>query len=178
MVAILLAFAANFLVGRLQTHNSVRRSIHAIAVELTADDASVMRYHASHVRKCAVLQKLAERGRGHVITYTNYLNALDAVLPFAPSPTEDVAWQLAETSGTSVNFDYTTRADLARVYQEQQRFEHLGDNLNADFRPLIYARDIDFFLVARNAALDCSYVTNGEERLTKIYRAEIAKLGP
>jgi hypothetical protein len=176
VVAILLAFTLNYLGGRISNHNNIQRSLRAISAEMAANQTSINHFHAHHVAKCAILSELADHGRDHVVTYTNYINALNRVMPFAPSPTQNIAWQLAETSGTSVNFDYSTRADLARVYQQQEQFERLGDNLSSDFRPLVFTRDDDFFLVARNAALDCSNITHSEERLVTIYDMEIRKM--
>jgi hypothetical protein len=132
--------------------------------------------HPRHLAKCAVLQNLARRGRGHKISYTVYQNALDVVLPFVTPPVEATAWNLANASGVSANFDYATRADIARVYAQQESFERLTSELAVDFRPLIFTRDADFFLVARNAALDCTYVTIGEDRLGATYHDEIRKM--
>jgi hypothetical protein len=171
-----LALAVNFLAGQVKNHNDVRAAIGAISAEMTANDTAIGRLHARHLTKCGVLQALGRRGRGRKISYTAYQNALDAVLPFAPPPIVATAWSLAETSGVSANFDYATRADIARVYAVQEAFGRLGNELAVDFRPLVFARDADFFLVARNAALDCTYVTAGEDRLRATYRAEIERL--
>ena len=78
--------------------------------------------------------------------------------------------------GTRLRFNYATRADIARVYVQQEAFNRLADELAVDFRPLVFARDADFFLVARNASLDCTYVTSGEDRLVAVYTKEIANL--
>lgn len=175
-MAILLALGVNFLVGQLKTHNDEVRALAAISDEMSANAAAIDRYHPRHVAKCDLLEALARRGRGRKISYTAYQNTLDAVMPFAPPPVQSTAWDIAVTSGVSANFDYATQADIARVYSEQANLERLGNELAADFRPLIFARDVDFFLVARNAALDCSFLVRGEDRLQSTYRSEIAKL--
>ena len=176
MVAILLALGVNFLAGQVKTHNDVGRALAAITSEMGSNETAVSRIHARHLKKCDTLQLLARRGRGHKISYTAYQNTLDAVLPFAPPAVQSTAWSLADTSGVSANFDYTTRADIARVYVQQEAFGRLANELAVDFRPLVFTRDADFFLVARNAALDCTYVTTGEDRLDATYRDEIKKL--
>ena len=176
VVAILCALAVNFLAGQIKTHNDVNGALAAIASEMTSNEAAIDRVHARHLTKCGVLQSLARRGRGHKISYTAYQNALDVVLPFGPTPVEATAWNLAETSGISANFEYATRANIARAYAQQEAFARLANELAVDFRPLVFTRDVDFFLVARNAALDCTYVTAGEDRLDATYRNEIAKL--
>jgi hypothetical protein len=143
---------------------------------MASNETAIGRIHARHLTKCGVLQKLARRGREHKLSYTAYQNTLDVVLPFAPPPVEATAWNLADTSGVSANFDYATRADIARVYAQQEAFGRLANELAVDFRPLVFTRDADFFLMARNAALDCTYVTTGEDRLGATYRNEIEKL--
>ena len=142
---------------------------------MAANESSIDHVDTRHLAKCDVLQALARRGRGHKISYTAYENALDVVLPFAPVPLQSTAWTLAE-SGVSANFSYATRADIARVYAQQEAFARLANELAVDFRPLVFARDVDFFLVARNAALDCTYVTAGEDRLRSALQSEIPKL--
>ena len=176
VVAILLALTVNYLAGRVKTHSDVANALGEISAEMSGNAVAVDRIHPRHLKKCAVLQTLALRGRGRRLSYTAYQNALDSVLPFAPPVVQSTAWSLADTSGVSANFDYATRADIARVYGQQENFNRLASDLAVDFRPLVFTRDGDFFLVARNAALDCSYVTGGEARLAVAYRAEIAKL--
>ena len=176
VVAILLALTVNFLAGQYKTASDVRNALAAISAEMSGNEAAIERVHARHTQKCAALQALARRGRGHKISYTDYQNTLDVVMPFAPPAVQSTAWNLAKTSGVSANFNYAMRADIARVYSQQDLFGRLANELATDFRPLVFARDVDFFLVARNAALDCSTVTAGETRLQATYRAEIAKL--
>jgi hypothetical protein len=154
LVAILLAFAVNFLAGQVKTHNDVQSTLAAISSEMALNEAAIARVHGRHLEKCAILQRLERRGRGHKISYTSYQNTLDAVLPFAPPPVESTAWNLADAAGVSANFDYATRADISRVYALQQNFGRLSNELAVDFRPLVFTREADFFLVARNAALD------------------------
>jgi hypothetical protein len=143
---------------------------------MSVNENMIGRLHPTHLKKCGVLQNLARRGRGHKITYTNYQNTLGTVLPFAPPPVQSIAWNLADSSGVASNFDYAKRADIARVYAQQEIFNRLASELTADFRPLVFTRDVDFFLVARNAALDCTSVTSAEDRLEKAYRTEIGRL--
>jgi hypothetical protein len=176
VVAILLALSVNYLGGQVKTYLDVRNALAAISAEMAGNQATIGRMHPHHLTKCAVLQTLARRGRGHKITYTAYQNTLDQVLPFTPPPLESTAWNLAETSNVSANFNYATRADIARVYVQQEAFNRLADELAVDFRPLVFTRDADFFLVARNASLDCTYVTSGEDRLVAVYTKEIANL--
>lgn len=176
MVAILLALTVNFLAGQVKTHYDVLSAVADIRSEMTSNDALVRRLHPHHLAKCGVLQNLARRGREHKISYTSYQNAIDTVLPFVPPAVDATAWNLANASGVSANFDYATRADIARVYAQQESFERLTSELAVDFRPLIFTRDADFFLVARNAALDCTYVTIGEDRLGATYHDEIRKM--
>jgi hypothetical protein len=176
VVAILLALTVNFFAGQVKTHGDTQNALGAIKAEMAANQGLVTRVHPRHLAKCALLQSLARRGRGHKVSYTAYQNTLDAVLPFAPPPVESTAWTLSETSGVSANFDYATRSELSRVYAQQATFSRLASELAVDFRPLVFNREADFFLVARNAAFDCTYVTSAEDRLTATYRAEIAKL--
>jgi len=97
-------------------------------------------------------------------------------LPFVMPPVESTAWGLANASGESAHFDYAARADLARVYSQQQAFGRLGDDLAADFRPMEFTRNADFFLAARNAARDCSIDTMFEDRIEATYLNEIKNL--
>jgi hypothetical protein len=172
VVAILLALTVNFFAGQFKSSGDVRNALASIASEMTANAATIDKLHPLHLRKCTILQSLARRGRGRKITYSAYQNALDGVLPFAPPPSQSTAWDLAESSGVSANFPYATRAAIARVYAQQRAVDRLASDLAVDFRPLIFARDADFFLVARNAALDCTYVTSGEDRLAASYGRE------
>jgi len=176
VVAILLALTVNFLAGQVKTHYDVLSAVADIRSEMTSNDALVRRLHPHHLAKCGVLQNLARRGREHKISYTSYQNAIDTVLPFVPPAVDATAWNLANASGVYANFDYATRADLARVYTQQDSFGLLANELALDFRPLIFTRDADFFFIARNAALDCTYVTLGEDRLEATYRNEAEKL--
>jgi hypothetical protein len=143
---------------------------------MASNEALVDQMHAGHLAKCSVLQTVARRGRAHKISYSEYQNALDAVLPFVTPPVEATAWSLANESGESANFNYATRAGIARVYSQQEAFGRFGANLAVDFRPLIFTRDADFFLVARNAARDCTNVTMFEDRIGATYRSESANL--
>jgi hypothetical protein len=176
VVAILLALAVNYLGSQVKTHEDVANALAAIGAELAANEALVVRVHPHHLAKCSALQALARRGRGRRITYTAYQNTLDAVLPFTTPGVQSTAWELAQSSGISANFDYATRSDIAHVYAQQQSFVQIGRDLALDFRPLVFERDGDFFLAARNAAFDCTAVTSGEDRLSATYRTEIAKL--
>jgi len=176
VVAILLALAGNALVGQLQTNWQVERARASITQELGDNAQSIARVHPRHVAKCQVLQRLAQRGADRRISYTDYQNALGRVLPLVVPPLESTAWTIAVTSNVSSNFDYGTRADLTRLYNSQQRFLDLSNDLQSDFRPLVFTRDLDFFLVARNAALDCSYVVAGESRLSTAYGQEAMRL--
>jgi hypothetical protein len=176
VVAILLALSVNFLAGQVKTHYDVQSAVAAIRSEMTFNDTLIRRAHPRHLSKCGILQTLARRGRGHKISYTEYQNALDAVLPFVPPAIDATAWNLANAGGVSANFNYATRADLAHVYAQQESFGRLASELAVDFRPLVFTRDADFFFIARNAALDCTYVTMGEDRLEATYRNEIEKL--
>jgi hypothetical protein len=164
VVAILLALTVNFLAGQVKTHNDVQSALAAIATEMSSNQAAIEHIHARHLAKCGLLQRVGRRGRGHKISYTVYQNALDAVMPFAPPAVQSTAWNLADSSGVSANFAYAERADIARVYAQQESLGRLGGELAVDFRPLVFTRGADFFLVARNAALDCTYI------------AEVAKL--
>jgi hypothetical protein len=156
----------------------VRVAMTAISSELSSNEALVTRLHSRHLTKCSALQTLARRGREHKISYTEFQNTLDTVLPFVMPSVQSTAWGLANASGESANFDYATRADLARVYAQQQAFSRFGDDLSADFRPVEFTRDADFFLVARNAARDCSIDTMFEDRLGATYQNEIKRLSP
>jgi hypothetical protein len=176
VVAILLAFGLNFLAGQIKTRYDERVALTAISTEIASNEALVAHLHARHLTKCSTLQTLARRGRAHKISYTEFQNTLDAVLPFVMPPVQATAWSLANASGESANFDYAARADLARVYSQQQAFSRFGDDLSADFRPVDFTRDADFFLVARNAARDCTNDTMFEDRLEATYLNEIKKL--
>lgn len=176
VVAILLAFGLNFLAGRLKTHYDERVALTAISSEVASNEALVAHLHARHLTKCSALQTLARRGREHKISYSEFQNTLDTILPFVMPPVQATAWSLANASGRSANFDYASRADLARVYSQQQAFSRIGDDLANDFRPMDFTRDADFFLVARNAARDCTIDTMFEDRLEAAYRNEIVKL--
>jgi hypothetical protein len=166
----------NYLAGVVKMRTDTAHALSEISAEMSGNVATIERVHARHVKKCGVLRALAQRGRERRVSYTAYQNALDAVLPFAPPPLQATAWNLADVSGISANFDYGTRADIARVYGQQSNFDRLAGDLAVDFRPLVFTRDGDFFLVARNAALDCTDVTTGEERLVLAYHAETARL--
>ena len=176
VVAILLALSVNFLASQVKAHYDVESALTAISSEMASNKVLIGQMHARHLTKCGVLQTLARRSRSHKVSFTDYQNALEAILPFVTPPMEATAWSLANASSESANFDYATRVDLSRIYSQQQGFSRFGDDLAVDFRPLVFTRDADFFLVARNAARDCTYVTMFEDRLEATYRNEIEKL--
>ncbi len=174
VVAILLALTVNFIAGQVKTSFDVRDGIASIVSEMHDNRALIARVHERHKQRCAILTTLAARGRGRRISLTTYLNALDRVLPFVPPPLESTAWQLSQNGGVTTHLAYADRAALTRVYAQQQTFVSLGADLAADFRPVLYERTGDFFLVTRNAALDCSLIVRGEARLDTVYANEIA----
>jgi hypothetical protein len=84
---------------------------------------------------------LARLGREHIVSYAAFQNTLDEILPFVMPQTEATFWNLANASGESMNIDYAARADIARVYSQQQIFSRIGDKLADDFRSQDFTRN-------------------------------------
>ena len=176
VVAILLALTVNALASEWKTQQNVHSALASIAAELTDNEHLLTTRLPRHERACKILTQLSERGRSRRVTYTDFDNALTASLPFTPALPESTAWQVADSSGVTANFDFTTRAQLTRVYTGQASLEKLNGDLTGDFRPTAYSRDVDFFLVARNSAADCGSIVAQETRLLRAYKREISVL--